>query len=73
MTSQPKVTSNEVFECDRRRPYKLYAAMVSAFLSSVLLDATEIPPFVVSILVAANAALAVYLVPNPIVKRNRPL
>lgn len=64
---------NEEFalEADKKRPYKMYAAMLSAFLTSIVASGLELPAWATAILVAIIAALAVYLMPNPLkVKRG---
>jgi mono/diheme cytochrome c family protein len=51
---------------DPKRPYKMYAAILSAFLSSfVATNATDMPAWAVGLLTAAIAAIAVYVTPNP--------
>lgn len=55
-------------QADPVRPYKAYAAVVSAFLVSFIASAaTELPTLVVAALTALVAALAVYVTPNPVV------
>ena len=51
---------------DPTKPSKMYAAIVSAFLTSFLTtNATELPSWAVGLLTAVVAAIAVFLVPNP--------
>jgi stage V sporulation protein SpoVS len=51
---------------DPKRPYKTYAAIVSAFLTSLLVtNATELGAVGVGLVTAAVAAIAVYVTPNP--------
>lgn len=51
---------------DPKRPYKMYAAIVSAFLASFLAtNATDMAPWAVGLVTAAIAAIAVFLTPNP--------
>jgi hypothetical protein len=53
-------------KADPKRPYKTYAAIVSAFLTSLLVtNATELGTVGVGLVTAAVAAIAVYLTPNP--------
>lgn len=50
----------------KTKPYKAYAAIVSAFLSSfIATNATDLPTWGVGLVTAAVAALAVYITPNP--------
>jgi hypothetical protein len=52
---------------DPKRPYKTYAAIVSAFLTSfIATNSTDLPSYAVGLLTAAVAAIAVYLTPNPL-------
>lgn len=61
-----------VLEADKKKPYKTIAAMVSAFLSSLLLSGVPLNPVIQALLGGIIAALAVYLVPNPLkVKQGR--
>jgi Kef-type K+ transport system membrane component KefB len=57
-------------EANPKKPYKTYAAMVSAFLSSLLVSGIEMPPIVKALVAGVVAALAVYLVKNPIRERR---
>lgn len=51
---------------DPKKPYKMYAAMSSAFLVSFLTtNATSMPAWAVGLLTALVASIAVYLTPNP--------
>jgi hypothetical protein len=51
---------------DPKRPWKTYAAIVTAFLTSFLAtNSTDLPAWGVGLITAAVAALAVYLTPNP--------
>jgi hypothetical protein len=51
---------------DKTKPYKAYAAIVSAFLSSfIATNATDLPTWGVGLVTAAVAAIAVYVTPNP--------
>lgn len=55
-------------KADPAKPYKTYAAIVSAFLASfVSTNATDLPSWAVGLITAAIAAIAVFLVPNPVV------
>lgn len=57
-------------EADPKRPYKMYAAMLSAFLTSIVASGLALPVWVTAIIVALIAALAVYLMPNPLKVKN---
>ena len=57
---------NEVVEANPKKPYKLYAAMVSAFIASFVASGVDLPVYVTAGGTALVAALAVYLVPNPL-------
>lgn len=60
-------------KADPTRPYKTYAAIVSAFLSSFLLtSATDLPSWAVGLLTAAVAAISVYVTANPVVQTVPP-
>lgn len=61
---------NEYFTADPKRPYKLYAAMVSAGLTSLLTH--DLPMWATAGITSVIAALSVYLVPNPIVGKKKP-
>lgn len=51
---------------DPTKPYKMYAAIISAFLSSFIsTNATDLPGWAVGLITAVVAAIAVYMVPNP--------
>lgn len=51
---------------DPKKPYKMYAAIVSAFIASFLAtNATDMPSWAVGLLTALVAAIAVFMVPNP--------
>lgn len=69
------VTNEVVVEAKANpsRPYKMYAAIISAFITSFLAtNATDLPSWAVGLLTALVAALAVYMTPNPInVKKSR--
>lgn len=52
---------------DPKRPYKMYAAIITAFLTSfIATNATDLPAWAVGLITAAVAAIAVYVVPNPL-------
>lgn len=52
------------------KPWKMIAALVSAFVTSFLAtNATDLPSWAVGLLTALVAAIAVYLTPNPKVLR----
>lgn len=53
-------------KADKKRPYKMYAAMASAFLTSLLLADTGLPVWGKALIGAVVAALAVYITPNPL-------
>lgn len=51
---------------DPTRPYKLYAMIVSAVLTSFIADAAlELPWYVVAGLTSFISGLSVYITPNP--------
>jgi hypothetical protein len=51
---------------DPSKPYKMIAAIVSAFLTSFLAtNATDMPPWAVGLVTALVAAIAVFMTPNP--------
>lgn len=51
---------------DPTKPYKMYAAIVSAFITSfIATNATDLPNWAVGVATALVAAIAVFLVPNP--------
>lgn len=53
---------------DKKRPYKVYAAIALTFLSSILLtNATDLGPWGIGIITAVIAGLGVYITPNPLV------
>lgn len=53
-------------EDDPKKPYKMYAAIVSAFLTSfIATNASDLPSWAVGLITALVAAIAVYMVPNP--------
>lgn len=54
---------------DPKRPYKAYATLVAAFLSSLLASELPFNIWARAFLAAVLAALTVYLVPNPIVAK----
>ncbi len=56
----------EFVEANPNKPYKMYAAMASAFLTSLLLTDIGIPTWGKAIISAVVAALAVYLVKSPL-------
>ena len=55
-----------VLEADPKKPYKTYAAMASAFLSSLLVSGVPLPVWVKALIASLVAALAVYLTGNPL-------
>ena len=59
------VKPTDVVEADKSKPYKTYAAMASAFISSLLLSGVPMPLWVKAILGGIVAGLAVYLTGNP--------
>jgi mono/diheme cytochrome c family protein len=51
---------------DPSKPYKMIAAIISAFLTSfIATNATDMPAWAIGLVTAAVAAIAVYLTPNP--------
>lgn len=60
---------NDFVTADPKRPYKLYASMASAFIGSLLLGDLGLPKIVVALMIAVVAALSVYVVPNPIIRK----
>lgn len=57
---------SSVVKDDPTKPFKTYAAVISAFLASFLLtSSTLLPAWAVGVVTALIAALAVYLTPNP--------
>lgn len=60
------VKPTDVVESDKLRPYKMYAAMVSAFISSLLLSGVEMPTWLKAVLGGIVAGLAVFLTGNPL-------
>lgn len=60
-------------KADAKRPYKMYAAIASAFLTSfVATNAADLPSWAVGLITATVAGIAVYLTGNPIqVKKSR--
>jgi hypothetical protein len=55
-----------VTKADPTKPYKTYAAIVSAFLSAFIAsNSSDLPSWAVGLIAAAVAAIAVYLTPNP--------
>jgi hypothetical protein len=58
---------------DPKKPYKMYAGIASAFLTSIVTDATlDLPRWVAAIISAAVAGLAIYMTPNPTVSETQP-
>ena len=55
---------------DSKRPYKLYAAVLSAMLAQLVTYAADLPVAVVIIATCVIAGLAVYLTPNPIIDED---
>ncbi len=52
-------------------PYKMYAAILSAFLTSFgVTAAADLPNWANALITAVVAALAVYIVPNPVKSRR---
>lgn len=48
------------------KPFKMYAAIIAAFLTSYLTtSATTLPAWACGLITAAVAAIAVYVTPNP--------
>lgn len=60
-----------VAKADPERPYKTYAGMIAAFITSFLASGLDLPPIVKALGVAFLAALAIYCTPNPITVRSR--
>lgn len=60
------VNEQFVLEANPKKPWKMYAAVASAFLSSLLLTDIGLPAWAKAIITAVIAALAVFLVPNPL-------
>lgn len=60
-------------KADAKRPYKMYAAIASAFIMSYLSTSIgTLPGWAVGLLTATVAGLAVYITGNPInVKKSR--
>jgi hypothetical protein len=56
-------------KADPKRPYKMYAGMVSAFFTSMLMS-NILPPVGTAIACALVAALAVFITPNPTVLKH---
>lgn len=55
---------------DKKKPYKMYAAMLSAFIGSFLLtNSTDLPTWAVGLLTGLVAAISVFYTPNPKVNR----
>lgn len=55
---------------DPKVPLKMYAAIVSAFLTSIIADAAlDLPPLAVAIITGLISALAVFSTPNPKIRR----
>jgi hypothetical protein len=59
--------SKHLIKADPKRPYKLYAAMASAFITSMIGAGLDLPGWATALGTAAVAAIAVFLTPNPIV------
>lgn len=60
-------------KADKKRPYKMYAAIIAAFLTSIITSGLEMPDYVKALIVAVLAALAVFVVQNPlVVKKTEP-
>jgi len=60
------IEAKHVATADPKRPYKTYAAMLSAFISSLLLSGVEMPMWLKAVLGGIVAGLAVYLTGNPL-------
>lgn len=58
-------------QADKKRPYKMYAGMLSAFITSLITANLDWPPIVLAVGAATVASLAVYLVPNPLVSTKK--
>ena len=57
--------STDVVEADPKRPYKMYAAIAAAMLTSVLGE-SSLPLWLRILFGAIVAGLGVYLTPNPL-------
>lgn len=61
----------EVVEANPKRPYKLYAAIASAFIASFVASGVDLNPYVEAAGTAVVAALAVFVVPNPLREKEK--
>lgn len=61
---------NALVEADSKRPYKLYAAMLSAFLTTLATSDAPMPTWLKALILAAVSGLAVYIVRNPIKRKD---
>jgi hypothetical protein len=61
---------NDLVEADSKRPYKLYAAILSAFLTTLITSDVSLPPWAKGLIVSFLAGLAVYITRNPITRKN---
>lgn len=51
---------------DPTKPYKMYATIVSAFLTSfIATNATDLPGWAVGVITAVVSAISVYITSNP--------
>lgn len=65
-TPTPGWSDPQDVKADPKRPYKMYAAIVAAFLASFLTTTgDDLPAWAVGLITAAVSAIAVYVVPNP--------
>jgi hypothetical protein len=60
------IKADAVVEANPKRPYKLIAAMVSAFLTSLIASNMPQPPLAIALETGVVAALTVFLIPNPL-------
>lgn len=61
---------NTVVSADSKRPYKMYAALLVAFLSTLITTELNMPPWGKALIVSVLAALAVYIKSNPITQKD---
>lgn len=64
---------NERVQADPKRPYKLYATILSTMLSTFVTSELELDPWVRVLVSCIVAGLAVYLTPNRVtLKKGAP-
>jgi hypothetical protein len=61
---------NDLVEADSKRPYKLYAAILSAFLTTLVTSDVSLAPWAKALIVSVLAGLAVYITRNPIKRKS---